>query len=123
MTRDYEFVYIFRQSLEEERVNEKLERFHGLVAGPDGGEITAVDHWGLRPLAYEIEGETSGYYVVAHVNTDVGRLPEFERILTLDEEVIRYLIVVNEGNLATSPVPPQPRRDDDEEGDDEGRDS
>jgi small subunit ribosomal protein S6 len=115
--RDYEIVYIFHPSLEEDAVNEKLTRFHALVAGEDGGEIAAVDHWGRRQLAYPIEDQTSGYYVVTHFSTDGTRLPEFERILTLDEELLRYLIVVNEGDLATTPVPPAPKREEDEEGD------
>lgn len=114
--RDYEIVYIFHPSFEEDRVNEKLTRYHGLIAGEDGGEITAVDHWGRRQLAYPVADETSGYYVVTHFNTDGERLPEFERILKLDEDLLRYLIVVNEGDLTTSPVPPQPKRDEDEEG-------
>jgi small subunit ribosomal protein S6 len=115
--RDYEIVYIFHPSVEEDRVNEKLTRFHGLIAGENGGEITAVDHWGRRQLAYAIEDQTSGYYVVTQFTTDGALLPEYERILTLDEELLRYLIVVNEGDLATSPVPPAPKRDEDEEGD------
>jgi len=114
--RDYEIVYIFHPTLEEERVNEKLTRFHGLIAGENGGEIAAVDHWGRRQLAYPIEDQTSGYYVVTHFSTDGALLPEFERILKLDEELLRYLIVVNEGDLATTPVPPAPKRDEDEEG-------
>ncbi len=89
--RDYEIVYIFHPSLEEERVNEKITRFHGLIAGENGGEIAAVDHWGRRQLAYPIEDQTSGYYVVAHFNTDGALLPEFERILKLDEELSAHV--------------------------------
>ena len=120
--RDYEIVYIFTPELEDEQVTQKLDRFHGLIAGENGGEITAVDHWGRRQFAYPIEDQTSGYYVVVHAATDGERLPEFERILKLDEELLRYLIVVNEGNLATTPVPPQPKRDEDEDGEEEGED-
>ena len=119
MTRDYEIVYIFHPAVEDERVNEKLDRYHGLISGDGGGEITAVDHWGKRQLAYPIADQTSGYYVVAHAATDGTRLPEFERILKLDEELLRYLVVVNEGSLATTPVPPQPKRRDDEDGEEE----
>lgn len=116
--RDYEIVYIFHPALEDERVGEKLDRYHGLLTGTNGGEITAVDHWGKRQLAYEIADQTSGHYVVAHFSAPAGALPEFERILKLDEELIRYLVVVNEGDLATTPVPPQPKRD--EESEEEG---
>lgn len=113
--RDYEIVYIFHPSLEEEGVTQKLDRFHGLLTGTAGGSITEVDHWGKRPLAYEVADQSSGYYVVAHFAAPAEALPEFERILKLDEELLRYLVVVNEGDLVTSPVPPEPKRDEESE--------
>ena len=118
--RDYEIVYIFHPSLEEAAVGEKLDRFHGLLTGDKGGSITAVDHWGKRQTAYPVEDQTSGYYVVAHFAAPAEVLPEFERILKLDEQLLRYLVVINEGDLATTPVPPQPKRDEEsEEGEEE----
>jgi small subunit ribosomal protein S6 len=96
-------------------VNEKLERFHGLLTGDQGGEITATDHWGLRQLAYEIDRQTSGYYVVEHFRAPSEALPEFERALKLDGEVLRYLVVVNEADLPTTPVPPVEKQDDAED--------
>jgi small subunit ribosomal protein S6 len=118
--RDYEIVYIFGPELEEAQVNEKLERFHGLLTGANGGEITATDHWGRRQLAYEVARQNSGYYVVEHFRAPGEALPEFERALKLDESVLRYLVVVNEGDLPTTPVPPRERRDDDAEDEAEG---
>lgn len=119
MTRDYEIVYIFHPSLDEEKVGEKLERYHGLLTGTHGGEITATDHWGKRQLAYPVADQSSGYYVVEHFTAPSDTLPEFERLVKLDEEVLRYLVVVNEGDLATTPIPPQPKRDEEEEGEGE----
>lgn len=118
--RDYEIVYIFAPALEEEQVGEKLERYHGLLTGEHGGEITATDHWGRRQLAYEVANQTSGYYVVEHFRAAGEALPEFERALKLDEEVLRYLVVVNEGNLPTTPVPPVEKREDESEDETEG---
>ena len=117
--RDYEIVYIFDSALEDPKIEEKLERYHALVAGDAGGEITALDHWGRRQLAYPIEDKENGYYVVAHANTAPDRLPEFERILQLDEDLLRYMVVINEGNLSTSPAPIVELPDEDEDGDDE----
>jgi small subunit ribosomal protein S6 len=55
--------------------------------------------------------------VVTHLNTAADRLPEFERALGLDEELLRYLVVINEGNLATTPAPIVEPKEDDEDSD------
>jgi small subunit ribosomal protein S6 len=95
--RNYEVVYIFHPALDEAAVDEKLERFHGLLSGPDGAEVSAVDHWGLRQLAYEIQDQNQGFYVVSHITTEPELLTEFERILKLDDDLMRYLVVISEG--------------------------
>jgi small subunit ribosomal protein S6 len=117
--KDYEVVYIFDSQLTDEQVTERIDRFHGLLTN-EAAEITAVDHWGRRPLAYPISKRPNGNYVVAHFRATPGPLPEFERILKLDEGLLRYLVVLHEGeptapmSLATR----QPRKDD-EDGEDE----
>jgi len=120
MTREYELVYIFDSALEEAQVNEHLERFHALLKTPESPEpVTAAAHWGRRTLAYPIRGKDVGYYVVLRFETDPTLLPEVERLIKLDETVLRYLLVVNEG-LAPVAVPspegetPEPDRDDDD---------
>jgi small subunit ribosomal protein S6 len=97
-------VYIFDSTLEPEAVTEKLDRFHVLLMN-GGGQVTEVDHWGQRQMAYPIQDRPNGYYVVTHFNAAAETLPEFERLLKLDEGLLRYLIVVNEGHLSTSPAP------------------
>lgn len=119
--RTYEVVYILDAALEEAAVDDKLERFHEVVTDP-GGEVVAVDHWGNRQLAYPIEGQTTGYYVVAHVNAEAESLPEFERVVKLDDDVLRYLVVVNEGEPISdesilAPRPPAQREDEEDEED------
>jgi small subunit ribosomal protein S6 len=121
--RLYEVVYIFDAALDETGINKKLERFHELVTGKDG-EVTAMDHWGTRQLAYPIEKKKTGYYVVAQLTGDPEALPEFERILKLEETLLRYLVVLNEGEPTTgmSILAPQhfvPDRDDDDDDDDD----
>ena len=98
--RLYEIVYIFDATLDEDSVNKKLEKFHPLVLGKSG-EVVAVDHWGVRQMAYPVKKLTSGYYVVAQVRAESDGLPEFERVLRLDVELLRYLIVLNEGEPTT----------------------
>ncbi|MSR22608.1 MAG: 30S ribosomal protein S6 [Gemmatimonadetes bacterium] len=125
--RAYEVVYIFHPSLTEEVVNEKLARFHALVTGPEGAEVTAVDHWGMRQLAYEVKGQRQGYYVVAQFAADPAGIGAMERVLKLDEELLRYLIVLSEGEPTSgmsvlAEVPPRAAKDDDEDEEDEDDD-
>lgn len=125
--RLYETVYIFDASLDEAAVDAKLAKFHELISGP-GGEVVAVDHWGARQLAYPIGKTKTGYYVVSQFNAPADALPEFERILKLDDEVLRYLVVLNEGeptngmSIMTEVAPSSEDRDDDDEDDEEDED-
>ncbi len=98
--RLYEVVYILDPVLDESAVTTKLEKFHALATA-QGGEVSAIDHWGGRQLAYAINKQETGYYVVAHFTAVAEALPEYERLLTLDDEVMRYLLVLNEGELTS----------------------
>jgi len=104
MTRRYETVYIFDSALEEPAINEKLERFHALITRGGTGALTNVAHWGKRTLAYPVKKRDSGYYVVAQFEAARDLLPEYQRAVKLDEGVLRFLMVVNEGE----PVKPVP---------------
>jgi small subunit ribosomal protein S6 len=113
--RDYEVVYIFRSALAPEEIEERLDRYHGVLS-KDGGGVTAVEHWGKRQLAYPIRNETNGYYVVAQFAAEPEVLPELEQMLKLDDELLRHLVVLSEGEL---PVPASMDEDEDEDDDDD----
>ncbi len=122
VVRDYEVVYIFDAALSKEDIDGKLETFHAKLAA----EVTATDHWGVRQLAYPIQKNKAAYYVVVHASVDVENLPEFERLLKLDEQTLRYIIVMNEGQPSTGlsivvDRPVSARRNDDDDDDGESR--
>jgi small subunit ribosomal protein S6 len=117
--RDYETVYIFNTQVTEDQVNEKLDRFHALLT-QGGGEVTAVDHWGRRQLTYAISKQNAGYYVIAQFKSPGEALPEYERLLKLDEDVLRYLVVLHEGEpTAPMSIATRAPREDDEEGEED----
>ena len=120
--REYEIVYIFDSVLTEDQVSEKLDRYHGQIADT-GGEVTAVDQWGKRQLAYPIRKKASGNYVVVQFKSDADSLPELERTLKLDDDLMRYLIVLSEGEpTAPMSIATRAPRDEDDDGDDEDED-
>lgn len=124
--REYEVVYIFHPSLSEEEVNGKLEKFQPIATRSSGADVVALDHWGVRQLAYQIEGQTQGYYVVTQFRADPADLTEFERVLKLDDQLLRYLVVLSEGEptsgmsiLAETADSDSDRESDDDEDDED----
>jgi small subunit ribosomal protein S6 len=121
--RLYEIVYIFDAELDQDAISGKLDKFHELLTSKGAGEMVAIDHWGVRQLAYPVRKKKSGYYVVVHFRTAVEALPEFERLLKLDEAVMRYLLVANEGEPTSgkSIFSDRPVRATDDDDDDDPR--
>jgi small subunit ribosomal protein S6 len=121
--RNYEVVYIFHPSLTEEVVNQKLEKFHALLSGTPAAEIAAVDHWGIRQLAYSVEKQRQGYYTVVQFAASADSISPFERVLKLDEELLRYLVVLSEGEptsgMSVFAEVTHTRSDDDDDDDDD----
>lgn len=120
MPRTYEAVYIFDSTLEDAAINDKINRFHGLLGASAQPEVA---HWGRRQLAYSIGARENGYYVVSKFNAEPKVLPEYERALKLDDGVIRYLITLHEHEVGAPPQAEEDlvaatRRDDDDDDED-----
>ena len=78
---------------DESVVSGALDRITRII-GEAGGQVGNVDRWGRRRLAFEIEHQTEGYYVVVEFTAEPEVLTELERSLHLADEVLRFKIVV-----------------------------
>ena len=58
-----------------------------------GGEVSDVDAWGKRYLAYKIKGHNEGYYILYRFNLPADQINELNRQMKLKQEVIRFMIV------------------------------
>ena len=56
-------------------------------------EVTKVDHWGKRRLAFEVQKLREGYYVLCYFTADADLPKELERNFKISDEVIRFLVV------------------------------
>lgn len=90
--RDYEITYIIHPSLEDEERTTLMEQVQGWIADL-GGQVTKVDLWGLRKLAYPIEKVRQGYYVLLYVRLEGESVRELERRMQFSEPIIRFLSV------------------------------
>jgi len=94
--RDYELYLVIDGSAEEEAVTATLDRAGQLIAvgnGESAGQVIKVEARGKRRLAYPIGKRTEGQDFIVTFQTAPQALPELERALKLDEQVMRYLIV------------------------------
>ena len=91
-TRNYESVVILNATLEDPQIEEITKSIHHTIK-TNGGEITDVENWGRKRLAYAINNSKSGYYLITRFIAAQSMISEFERSLKLDENVIRYLTI------------------------------
>ena len=92
--RNYEIMYILKADLDEAGRKEVMDTIHGILLNK-GATINDVDEkFGLRELAYPINDEVKGYYVVIKVTTDEAALREFARLVKINPNVLRHLVVV-----------------------------
>ena len=91
--RSYEVMLAINPQLEDEELDSLLNKLKKLITHAKG-EITKTDKWGKRKLAYEIKDFTEAIYVVLNFNADEKIISEFERVVKLEEKVIRYLLTL-----------------------------
>lgn len=89
--RNYEVLYIIRPNYEEEQYRTFVEKYNALIQA-NGGEVTKVDPWGKRRLAYEIDKVREGYYVLVQFTGDANLPAELERNFKINDEILRFLV-------------------------------
>lgn len=90
--KNYELALVLYPTLGEEEKVAELEKVKELITR-FGGEITNVDDWGKRKLAYEINKKTEGFYYFIQFNAETSLPAEVESRIRIMETVLRYLIV------------------------------
>ena len=88
----YEMMYIIDAALEDAPRKELIEKVSAQIAA-NGGVVEKVDEWGKRRLAYAINYKTEGYYVLVNFSAESEVPQEIERLLQINEQVLRYLVI------------------------------
>lgn len=89
---NYELVFIVQPTIEEEPLAALVEKITQTITELQG-QVSQVDPWGKRQLAYPIKKHTAGFYYLMHVTMPPSAVRSLERSLKLMEDVIRNLIV------------------------------
>ena len=82
---------VFSVAAGDESLQSLVEKFKALVE--ENGTLESVDEWGKRRLAYPINDETEGYYILLNYTSGPEFPAELERIVKITDGVLRSLVV------------------------------
>lgn len=88
----YELAVVLNAKLEEDDKVASLDKVKALIER-FGGQITNVDDWGKKRLAYEIQKMNEGFYCFIQFDAEANAPAEIESRIRIMDNVIRYLIV------------------------------
>ena len=88
----YESVIIGRQDLTPGQFETLLEKFIAVIQSFKG-EIIKRENWGIRNLAYKINKNRKGHYMLLNIDGPPEAIQEYERLMRLDEDIIRFLTI------------------------------
>lgn len=89
----YETVIILRSKMSDEEIEEFKTKTSELISS--NGEVTKVDDWKMKKLAYEIKHETEGRYILYTFNAAPELIEEFERVLRINDNVLKHMVIKN----------------------------
>jgi len=88
----YEHVYLARQDLSTQQVEELTAMLTGVLEA-NGGKVTKNEYWGLKSLSYRINKNRKSHMTLLNVDAPAAALSEVERQERLNEDVLRYLTI------------------------------
>jgi small subunit ribosomal protein S6 len=92
LLREYELTVVINSQLPEEEIKKLHKKYEGLLL-QEGGEMIKKSHWGNKKLAFPIKKHFRGNFVHYDLTTLPGLLAEAERLMRIDENVMRYLSI------------------------------
>jgi small subunit ribosomal protein S6 len=90
--RPYEVMAIFEATTEPSVIQGELDRALEVIR-TNGGNPGAIDRWGKRTFAYEVNHKREGYYVVVEFTGEPETVAALDRMLGLADDVVRHKVV------------------------------
>jgi len=92
MKKQYEVMYIIRPNVEGDALKDIVDRVNNIFTSNES-DILELKEMGLKDLAYEIDHHKKGYYVWLLVDATQEAVNEFNRLIRINEQVIRFIVV------------------------------
>ena len=88
----YESVFIARQDISAAQAEGLTETFSKIITD-NGGNVASSESWGLRTLAFKMNKNRKGHYVLMNIDAPAPALHEMERQMRINEDVLRYMTI------------------------------
>ena len=88
----YEHVFISRQDISTAQAESLVDHFSNVLK-ENGGELVGHEYWGLKTMAYKINKNRKGHYVLLKTDSNPEAVHEMERLMRLHEDVMRVLTI------------------------------
>ncbi len=88
----YEHVFLARQDLSPQQVEELAAQYKGVVEQM-GGKVPKTEYWGVKSLAYRIRKNRKAHFTMFNIDAPPAAIREVERQESINEDVLRYLTV------------------------------
>jgi small subunit ribosomal protein S6 len=88
----YEHVYLARQDVSAQQVEEMTAQFTGIIEQL-GGKVTKNEYWGVKSLSFRIRKNRKAHFTLLNVDAPAAALTEVERQQRINEDILRYLTV------------------------------
>jgi small subunit ribosomal protein S6 len=88
-------MYVLNASMDDAARQAEMDSIHAIIT-TNGGNIVKTDVWGVKEFAYEIENMTKGFYVVTTFEAENAALNEFNRLMRINKNVVRFLTIKQE---------------------------
>ena len=90
--RRYDLIFIVQPELNEEETKGVTERYLQIIAAQKGTIIKTED-WGKRRLAYDINKQSKGNYILVDFYGPGSMIKEIERNLKIDDKILKFLSI------------------------------
>jgi len=88
----YESIFIARQDIAANQVEALTTTFAEIISA-NGGKVLKTEQWGLRNLAFRINKNKKGHYVLFNLDAPPAAVAEMERQMRISEDILRFMTV------------------------------
>src|SRR3954471_341803 len=89
----YEHVYLARQDLSTQQVEEMTNAYKAVIEGLGGKLVNPPEYWGVKTLSFRIKKNRKAHFTLFRLDTPPAAITEVERQQRLSEDVLRYITV------------------------------